>query len=724
VRVLKDLVARDPSTSFWTALLFLLILTSAFLGIPAPLGILALGAVIGGLIAFISIGLVLVYRTNRIINFAHADIGATAVVLTILLVREAEMSYVLGTAIGLATALALGWLIEKTVVRRFFKAPRLILTVATILLAQMLIGIQVLLPRAFRTDIVSPNFPTPFTWRFSIPDPRGLTPSVHFDGNHLLAVLAVPVVAIALTAFLRGTAVGKAARALADNAERASLLGIPVRRISTIIWVIAAGLSALGALLRAPTTGLSVTGGAFGASLLVRALAPAVVARMENLRTTFVAALVLGIVDQAAFYRTLDESLSNTILFVIILVALLLQRRGLVTRADDVAGTWQSVKEVRPIPHELKRVPEVRVGLPLLTAAALLAFVLFGAFATDFRLEAFSLIMIFGIIGISLVILTGWAGQVSLGQMAFVAVGGGVTGQLILDKGWNPLLALVVAGLIGSFVAIVIGLPALRIRGLFLAVSTVSFGLFMATMGLSPQYFGWMLPSGRIPRPEVLGVELNSKPLFFFVLLILLLVMASVRSLRRSRTGRVLIGARDNDRAIRSFGVNVTAARLTAFALSGFYAALAGGLLVIHQNDVEPSAFTVQKGLEIFVMVVVGGLGSVPGVLLGAVLYGSSQLFFSGLVARLAIGFLGLVLLMIIPGGLGHVLFGWRDALLRFLAVRRGIVVPSLVADVRVEESVLLPGARRLETAEPDSIEELEEEALSEERERAPEEVT
>ena len=715
MKFLKDLIDRDPATSFWTGLLFLLVVTSALFGFPAPLGIVALGGVIGGLIAFISIGLVLVYRTNRIINFAHADIGATTVILAILLVREVQISYFTGVLIGLGSALLLGALIEKTVVRRFFKAPRLILTVATILLAQVLIGFQVLMPALFRADIVSPNFPTPFTWRFSIPDPTGSSPPVIFDGNHLLAILAVPVVVIALTIFLRGTAVGKAARAVADNAERASLLGIPVRRVSTIVWIMAAGLSALGALLRAPTVGLSVTGGAFGASLLVRALAPAVVARMENLRTTFVAALVLGIIDQAAFYRTLDESISNTILFVIILGALLLQRRGLVARADDVeAGTWQSVKEIRPVPKELKGVPEVKFGFPALVIGGLVALIIYSAFATNFRLEGITLIMIYGIIGISLVILTGWAGQVSLGQIGFVAVGGAVCGRLVLDNEMNLLLALVIGGLVGAVVAIVIGLPALRIRGLFLAVSTVAFGLFVATMGLSPEYFGWMLPSGRIPRPSVFGIELTAKPFFYFTLIVLILVMASVRSLRRSRTGRVLIGARDNERAVRAFGVNVTMARLTSFALSGFYAALAGGLFAIHQNDVTPSAFTVQKGLEIFVMVVIGGLGSVPGVLLGATFYGASQLFFTSVVARLANGFLGLTLLMIIPGGLGQVLFGWRDAALRFIAKRRGVIVPSLVADVRVEESVLLPGARRQESEEPESIEEIEEEALAE----------
>lgn len=692
-----EFLRRDATTSIWAGLLLLLFATSAMFGVPAPLGITFLGAVIGSLVAFIALGMVLVYRTNRIINFAQADIGAVAIVVTVLMVAQSRVNYFLGVAFGIALALGLGALIELAVIRRFFKAPRLILTIATIGLTQLLVFFEILLPRIWQLDFVT-VFPTPFDIRFRIPDPTGDTPPVIFDGNHIVAILAVPVVVGGLTAFLKFTSAGVASRAVADNAERASLLGVPVKRISTIVWIVAAGLSAIGALLRAPTVGLSILGGNLGSGLLVRSLAAAVVGKMENMRTTFLAALVLGVVDQAAFYRTHDEAPSNMILFLVILGALLVRRRGTTSRAEELEGTtWQAVKEIRPVPRELNGVPEVQRGFRIAGALLIATFVVAGLLGRPSWVTLLSLILIYAIVGLSLVVLTGWAGQISLGQFAFVAVGAAVCGNLVTEKGYNLIVALALAGLVGAAIAVVIGLPALRIRGLFLAASTVAFGLFVSSMVLNRNYFGWLAPKGRFDRPALFGVELSNERSFFFVVLILsLLVLASVRSLRRSRIGRVLIAARDNERAVRAFGVDVTAARLAAFALSGFFAALAGGLYAMHQNTVAATAFGVEKSLQVFVMVVIGGLGSIPGAFLGASYFFVTQYVLKGAASLLASGVGMLILLMVLPGGLGQMMYGWRDGVLRWIAKRKGIVVPSLVADVRTDDSVLLPGAPRL----------------------------
>jgi branched-chain amino acid transport system permease protein len=693
-----DILFRDRSTAVWFGILLLLLLSSVLFGFPAPLPIAFLGAVIGSVISFISIGFVLIYRSNRIINFAQADIGAVGAILTVLLITVSQMNYFLAVPIGILTATALAGLIELAVVRRFFKSPRLILTVATIALAQLLEFIELILPGTFGRNFVAADVPTPLDVQFSIPDPRGVFPALLFDGNHLLAILAVPIVILALGAFLKYTSAGIAARASADNAERAGLLGIPVKRVSTIIWLVAGGLSALGAILRAPTLGLSTTGEALGPLLLVRGLAPAVVGKMENMRTTFVAAVVLGIVDQSVFFRTSDQGLSHLILFLVILGGLLVYRREQARVGTAETSTWQTVKEVRPVPRELKRVPEVRVGFRLAGAVLLLSVVLLGLFAPNIQLDLVSLILIFGMIGVSLVLLTGWAGQISLGQFAFVAIGAAICGTLVADRGWNLLAALPIAGFVGAAVAVIVGLPALRIRGLFLAASTVAFGLFVSSMVLNPRYFGWLVPNSRVERPVVFGLDLSrERVFFFFVLAITLLTLASARSLRRTRTGRVLIGARDNERATRAFGVNVTAARLAAFALSGFYAAVAGGLYALHQNTVVATAFGVEKSLQVFVMVVIGGLGSVPGALLGATYFFVTEYYLQGAASLLATGFGMLVVLMILPGGLGQVMYGWRDSLLRWIAKRRKIVVPSLLADVRVDDSILLPGARSME---------------------------
>ncbi|HWL66230.1 MAG TPA: branched-chain amino acid ABC transporter permease, partial [Actinomycetota bacterium] len=366
-------------------------------------------------------------------------------------------------------------------------------------------------------------------------------------------------------------------------------------------------------------------------------------------------------------------------------------------RSEELeASTWQQLREIRPIPRELKGLPEVRIGFRVATLALLAALVAFALTAPPFRVGQVALILILAMIGLSLVVLTGWAGQISLGQMGFAGVGAAVTGALLIKQDWNILLALLAAGAIGAVVAAIVGLPALRIRGLFLAASTVAFGLIVGTVVLNQNFFGWLLVRDRIERPPVFGYDLtDDRSFFFFVLAVFALTLYSARSLRKSRLGRVLIAARDNEAAVKAYGVNVTAARLTAFAFSGFYAAVAGGLFALHQNAVSATTFSVEASLQVFVMVVIGGLGSIPGALLGAAYYFSVLFFLPPIYSLLATGLGMVVLLMIVPGGLGQVAYGWRDGLLRWVAKRNDVVVPSLVADMRTDDSVLLPGVRR-----------------------------
>ena len=661
---------RDVEAIVWAAALVVLVATSAITGYPAPLGVVFLGAVIGSLVAFISMGMVLIYRTNRIINFAQADIGTTGAVLAVMLIGQRGWNYFAGVAVGLAVAVALGAIIELSVVRRFFKAPRLLLTVATIGVTQVLVFAELILPRLFGRTFVDVDFLTPFATTFRIPDTAGTTPGVLFDGNHLLALAAVPAVALGVTAFLKMTRVGTAARGIADDAERSSLLGIPVKRISTLIWIVSALISGLGAFLRAPTVGLPVLGGAFDSGILVRSLAPAVIGRMENLRVTFLSAIVLGIIDQSAFYRTHRPALSNTILFAVILLSLLLRRRPRTSRGEDMdASSWRLVREVRPIPKvisSMKSVVWVRRGSRL---AILGLFLSVGIFMSTSRVAIASLVLIYAMVGASLVVLTGWAGQVSLGHIGFFAIGGAVCATLAIDHRSNLLLALATAGIAGSVLAVVIGIPALRIKGLYLAASTLAFGLFVSSTVLDERYFDWMLPASRYVRPIVLGLDLNSERTFyFFTLVILALTFASVWSLRRSRTGRVLIGSRDNERAARSYGVNVTRARIAAFALSGFYAAIAGGLYAMHQNAVIASSLGPEKSLQVFAMVAIGGIASLPGVMLGSAYFFGTQYLLSGAGSLLASGLGMLVILMMAPGGLGVMFAEMRERLYRWLA--------------------------------------------------------
>jgi branched-chain amino acid transport system permease protein len=679
--VADDPRARQVATAVGGALVFYWVTKRLW---PAPIGVYVQGMVIGGLTALIAFGLALVYRANRIINFAAGDLGGVPAALSVLLILGPGVNYVLAVPIGLVAALALGGVVEFVFIRRFFKAPRLILTVATIAVSQILAGIATALPRAFGLSRPPTDFPSPFHLTFSIG-------SVVFRGNEVLAMLTVPVVIAGLTFLLRYTNIGIAIRASAEGADRAALLGVPVKWIQTIVWVVATVLGFVAIFLRAGIVGLPI-GSVLGPTILIRALTAAVLGRMEKLPTIFVASLALGIVESTIIFSTGEPDLADAILFVIVLAALLFQRRGVASRVDeDQSSTWQAAREVRPIPSELASLPEVKWGVRGLLGAFALFLVAFPRFASDAQTNLAGVILIFVIVGLSLVVLTGWAGQVSLGQIAFLGIGAAVGGYLSNTRGWDLSLAILGAGVAGAIAAVLIGLPALRIRGLFLAVVTLALALATSSVLLKPNYVTW-IPTGRLVRTPVFGrVSVASEDRMYYLCLVaLLLAVAMVRGIRNSRTGRVLIAVRENSRAAQSYGVNATVAKLTAFAVSGFIAAMAGAVFVHHQQALGISPYSVAQSREAFTMIVIGGLGSIPGAFLGAFLIKGLGYFSSVFpsVIRPYLSFfttgVGLLLvLLLVPGGFSQLFYNLRDRLLRAAADRRGIIVPSLVADMR-----------------------------------------
>jgi len=650
---------------------------------PAPLGVLVQGVVLGGLTALIAFGIALVHRADRIVNFAQGDLGGLPASLAVLLILVPGVPYLVAVPLGLLAAAALGWLVHGIVIRRFARAPRLILTVATIFLAQVLAAGEVVLPRAFGVSGVPPQaFPSPFRFSFSIGQ-------VVFSGNEVVAMAAVPVVLVALAAFLRRSALGAAVRASAENAERAALLGVPVERVRATVWMLATVLSTLSIFLRAGVVGLPV-GRVLGPTILLRALAGAVIGRMERLPVILVACLGLGMLESAVIWHTGRAELVPPVLFVVLLAALLGQgalrpgRRGAGGGGSDrdaVRSSWPAVRAVRPVPRALARLPEVRLGRACavgLPAAVLVALPLM---VPESRLNLLARVAILAIVGVSLVVLTGWAGQVSLGQMAFVGIGAAVGGAATSRLGWDLILALLVAGATGALAATLIGIPALRIPGLLFAVTTLALAMAVSTWLLNPEFMGW-LPHGRLARPPLLGrIGIASETRYYYVALAGLgLALAAARNLRRARTGRVLIGTRDNERAAAAFGVNPTRAKLTAFAVSGFLAAFAGALSVHHQQGLLFTPYAPEESLRVFAMVVIGGLGSLPGAVVGAAYVqgldsfrGAFPEWLRPFVALLGTGLGGLVVLTVLPGGLGGVLYGWRDRGLRAVARRRGL---------------------------------------------------
>jgi len=647
----------------------------------APLGIIVQGAVLGAVNALVTLAVVLVYRANRIINFAAADIGAVAAVLAIELHIKTNMNYFLSVAVGLVAAAAIGGAVEYFILRRFARAPRLIVAVATIGIAQILNGASIIIPIKWSSS--GPNngtFTTPFNVHFTIWP-------VRFDGNYVVALIVVPVVLLGLVWFFRYTAYGVSIRASADNGDRAMLLGVPVRRLSTVVWTMTGVLSALAALLRTPILGFASFSSvsSSGPELLLFTLTAAVIAGMTNMPTAVLATVLLGVADQLGAWTFRNAGPVDLMLLVIILVALIARRDRLSRAVETGISTWQLIKPVRPVPPELNKFWQIRLSSSAVRIAVLAFALTLPLWMSPAHTQLASVILLYAIVAASLAILTGWAGHISLGHIAFMGIGAATTGILIANHGWDMFAALGAGAAVAAVCALILGVPALRISGPFLAVVTLALAVTSQNYFFVQKFFPWFIPQNEISRLPVFGrVAIGSDREYYIVCLVALaVVLAGARSLRNSHAGRAMVAANDNPLATRSFAINTTRLHLMAFAISGLLAGLAGGFFMVLEQTFSAGSFGAQQGFNFFLMVVIGGLGSLPGAVLGAVyVYGVQYLLPSGGWAFLATGAGVLVVLMFFPGGIGELVYRGRDFILRRFADRKGVIVPSLVADM------------------------------------------
>ena len=641
----------------------------------APLGLLLQGAELGAVNGLLALGLVLTYRSTRIINFAYGAMGGLAGTVGVMLDLGEHWNWFVALAVGLVLGALLGAAVDIFVMRRFFNAPRLIVLVATIGLAQVLGGIQLLVPGWLHGPPLVGGLSTPLT-RFHV----NIHP-VLFDGDDLLIACVVPLVLIGLGWFLLRTDAGVAVRSVADNSERALLLGIPVKRLSTLVWIIAGGLAALTVMVNAPSQGLTLSAAA-GPTLLLPALAAAVIARMENLPVAFGAGVVLGIVNSVVGFNVRQESVTDVVFLVVILLALLLQRKK-AGRANDAGDSWLSTGVLKPIPDVLKRLPEVIAGRAVIGAVIGAVLIVTPLVAGPGTTLEFTVAIIFGIAAVSLVVLSGWSGNISLGQFAFAGIGGVIAGDLIEKANLDFFVSIACAALGGALLAILVGLPALRIRGMFLAATTLALAVAVDSFFLNPSNFSTAIPQGFLRPVLWKRFDLaNGRTYYFFCLAILLLVVVFVKGLRNARAGRVLLANRDNQNAASAMAVPSVRVKLVGFVLAGAIAGIAGALYATSLRSVGFHTFDSSLSLIVFSMAVIGGLESISGALLGVALievgsdaFPQYQLLITGTGL--------LIILLILPGGLGAGIQYVRDRLLRVVAERRGLVVPSLVADRR-----------------------------------------
>ncbi len=633
----------------------------------APVGLVAIGAVLGSATGLAAVGIILVWRANRVVNFAAGAIGGAAALGSLNLYLTWQWPYFVAVLFALVSGALIGGLVEIAVIRRFAQAPRLVLTVATIGLAQLLGGLELGIPKLV-FGVESPilgAFETPLTSTTVILGPIVIT------GDHMLVAAVVPVVVGILAWFLRRSLAGTAIRAAAENTDRARLLGIPVRNLTTLVWIIAGMLAALTWVLKAPFLGATPAAIA-GPAVLLPALAAAVVARMESMPVAFIAAVGLGVVDQVVRWNTTSPELIDVVLLAVIVVALLLQR-GTTSRAHDADGGWRDAELIRPIAPAIAALRPVRVakalGLVGLVAAAALIPLAVGP-GTAYSL---SIMAIWGLVAVSLVVLTGWGGQISLGQFALVGVGAIVAGNMVMRWNIDLFVTLAVAAGAGSLAALLLGIPALRIRGPFLAVVTLAFAVVLDGYVLNPNVFPELIPQ-EVTRPLLWSrVDLeNDRAMPWFCLAVLAFGIVLARGVRRSRSGRLLIASRDNAKATEAISASTRSVTLSGFVFSGFLAGLAGGLHVLLLHGARVGSYQPVQSVEIFSMATIGGLGSIGGAITGAAgMRGMQDL--DATIRLVAAGAGVLLVLWLIPSGLAGLAARARDRLLVPLARRHGM---------------------------------------------------
>ena len=640
-----------------------------FFGVP--MGAWIRGVTIGLLISLLAVGMALVYRANRVLNFAQADLGFVPTSLAVGIIVFSGWPYLVGLGTGLAGAVVLGAIVEVVFVRRFTRSPRLVLTVATIGIAQLLLVCALLLPRIWGKSAASQRIDPPFDFTWTVG-------TFILSANDLIALVVAPLAMIGVALFLSKTRLGVAVRAAAERNDRAAMLGVPVGWLSTVVWMLAALLSFLSLFLRAGILGIPL-GSSLSATTLVLALAALVIGRLRNLPAIAFAGVALGVLEYGVAWNAESPLLVAPIVGLAVLVALLLQRRPTTRAADDSTSSWRATDEVRPIAPAIARKPEVRSLQAVTIAAVGLGLAAIPLVLRSDQIIKSTAIVVYAIVGVSLVVLTGWAGQVSLGQVGFVALGAAVSAKCTIEWNLDLSLALLVGGITGAVAAFVVGLPALRLRGLYLAVTTLAFALSVTSWLLNDRFFGW-IPRERVQRNPLFGrIDISTPTRYYtYSLVVLALVMIAVRGVRRSRTGRAIVALRENERAAQAYAIPVVRLKLTAFTISGAIAGIAGGLLVHLTQSFDLATYGTNQSILVFTASVIGGLGSLLGAILGAIYLRGTFWFVTDEEWRVLSTAIGtLLVLLVLPGGLGSLWVLIRDRMV------------SIVSGCRVDEVVL-----------------------------------
>ncbi|MGW6378277.1 ABC transporter permease subunit [Rhodococcus sp. NPDC055112] len=569
--------------------------------------ILGLGA--GSAYALLAHGVVLVYRGSGVVNFAQGAIAMVAAYVCLETLRgEYDWSLPAAFAVAVLVAGLIGLLFQVLVLRWLAGAAPIVRLAATLgLLVILQAGVQQYYgTKSIRVRAFLPN--DAYHWGDIV---------VQQDRLILLGI-AVGMTAV-LWGLTRYTRVGLAITAAAENERAAAALGWSPQRLAALTWTVGGALAGTAGILVAPLTGLTPT--AFIIIVTVSALAAALLGGFKSFPLTLLGGLLLGVGESlVVLYQDRIRDLlgletltgiNRAVPFLVILVVLVVRGKGLPLRS-----------------HISERMPRLGSGQihwrTLAVVAGTLAVVVI-AFSGDW-LRSLTLTLAAAVILLSVVVLTGFAGQLSLAQYTVGGLGALFTARLVGQAGW-PLIPAAIVG-VASVIAIgvLFALPALRTRGVNLAVVTLGLGFTIQEMVFNnPTFTGDKIDGAvRIRELSLFGFEVTATeyPERWALLCLVVLVLCGlmVANLRRSRTGRRLIAVRTNERAAASLGISVFAVKIYAFALAAGLAGVGGILLGLRNTAVTYLEFNVFASINAVVQAVTGGLGFVLGGVIGALM--------------------------------------------------------------------------------------------------------
>ena len=556
-----------------------------------------LGFGIGAAYTLLGQGLVVIYVGSGVLNFAQGAYAMAGAYVFYELHYSHHTTFSVSLVTAIASCAVLGAATHLVIMRPLRRSSPLSRLIATLGVLTVLEGIATINYGATLTE-VPPSLPSAAVRIFGTSVP---------EDQLWMAFIAV-VITAALWLFSRFTTFGLAIAASAENPQVASSLGWSPDVFATLTWAVGGALAATAGILIVPMSGLFVTNLTL---LIIPAMAAALLGGFKSFPLTLLVAMVIGIGQSEMARYVTQPGVSDALPFVVIIVVLLVRGRPLPLRNQV-----------------LDRMPRLGSGVPniraIVVCCAILIIGIFTVFPENLTI-GLTVQLYIGIILLSSVVLTGYAGQMSLAQFTMAGLGAWVAGRLVAADHLSFAIALVVGVVVAVPIGMAFALPALRTRGVNLAVVTLGLGVAVYDVLFdNPNYTGGT--AGTTVGPATFfGVSLDPiiHPDRYAAFCLGWFVVAGVvvTKVRRGRVGRRLIAIRSNERAAASMGIGVVGSKMFAFGLSSALAALGGILLAFQSYSIVYTIFDPLTSVNLVGYAVIGGVGYASGSIPGSSFY-------------------------------------------------------------------------------------------------------